>query len=106
MKKIFLLFITVSVFSFKQVKAQNAYLKKGYTVALSQKYFDEMISATSIGDKVYFSKLIKEYKIITLPKDIKVSVIASSALKGTVVVRIYGKDDKFWTVYEALKYDK
>ncbi len=106
MKKIILLFITVSVFSLKQVKAQNAFLKKGCTVALSEEYFKEMVSATSTDDRAYFSKLIKEHKIVILPKDTKVSVISSSALKGIVVARILGTDVKVWTTYEALKYEK
>lgn len=108
MRKITLILSVIICLSFTKNEAKiykQAYLKKGYTVALSKAYYNEMINATSTGDKKYFAKLIKDYKIITLPKDTKVSVIESSALKGTVVARIYGKETKVWTVYEALKYE-
>ncbi len=104
-KMIFIMIISVSFgFSTYDMDLENTYLKKGYTVALSKKYFDEMIDATSTGDRGYFAQLIKDYKIVTLPKDTRVSILESSILKGTVVARIYGKETKVWTVREALIY--
>ncbi|MBO0593930.1 hypothetical protein I2486_21205 [Cellulophaga sp. E16_2] len=108
MKKITLILSVIICLSFTKNDTNvynQAYLKKGYTVALSKTYFEEMINATSTGDKKYFAKLIEDSKIVTLPKDTKVSVVESSAWKGTVVARIYGKETKVWTIYEALKYE-
>ncbi|MFV0565630.1 MAG: hypothetical protein ACK5NB_07345 [Flavobacteriaceae bacterium] len=104
-KAVLLLTIVLSTtfMSFK-TEAKKPFLKKGYTVAFSETYFKEMISATSTNDKTYFKKLITDKKIMVLPSDIPVDVISSSAIKGTVVARIKGKENKLWTIYEALHY--
>ena len=105
MKKLLLISaISFLIFTSKSM-SQEAYLKEGYAVALSEAYFKEMVNATSSGDEAYFKKLISDFKIVVLPKDTKVSVISSSAFKGTVVARIFGKETKVWTVYGALKYE-
>ena len=108
MKQITLLFLIITCLSFttnKDNAIKQAYLKKGYTVALSQSYFKEMMNSISTRDEAYFLQLIKDFKTVTLLKDTKVSVIESSFFKGTVVARIYGKSTKVWTVYKALKYE-
>ncbi|MEL4306718.1 hypothetical protein [Joostella sp. CR20] len=106
MKKLLLLLFVLGSMSFinnNNEYTQQAYLKKGYAVALSEEYFKEMKNAVSSEDIEYFKKLAKDLKIVVLPKDTKVSVIESSVWGDRVVARIYGKETKVWANYEALK---
>ncbi len=71
--------------------------------AISIEILDKTIKLSNLKDYEALSNIVSTNKVIIIKKGTKVELIDMKMFQGIVKIRIFGTNEEYWTIWEAIK---